>query len=80
MGQASEVGFYSMRQLASFEETDKQKGQIGIFPWSRSTIRRMIKRGKFPLPIKGLGQAMVWPKDVIHAYIEKIKEEGGFDD
>lgn len=57
-----EAGFYSFNQL--YKE---------IFPWSKTKLERMIRAGEFPKPVKGPGQARLWPKKVIREYIEKIK-------
>ena len=68
------TGFYSLSQLCSQGETDKQKAYVGIFPWSRMTIRRMIKKGEFPKPIEGVGRYLLWPKETIHEFVMKIRE------
>ena len=37
------VGFYDISQLASRRETERQKQHIGILPWSKSKIEKMLK-------------------------------------
>ena len=64
-----EAGFYSFNQL--YKE---------IFPWSKAKIERMIYAGEFPAPIKGVGKRLLWPKEVIHNYINEIKERGILND
>lgn len=59
----NETGFYSLNQLAK-----------EIFPWSKAKIERMIYAGEFPAPIKGASKCSLWPKEVIHKYIEEIKK------
>ena len=75
-GNSDLTGFYDISQLASRKETDRQKGYIGVLPWSRSQIERLIKAGKFPKPISD-GYKKIWPKAVIHEYIESLKLNGG---
>ena len=65
----NETGFYSLSQLAK-----------EIFPWSKAKIERMIYAGEFPAPIKGVGKRLLWPKEVIHNYINEIKERGILND
>ena len=69
------IGFYSLHQLATQKETKRQKAHEGIFPWGPATIRRMVAEGTFPTPVKGIGRANLWPKKVIHEFIEKIMKE-----
>ena len=69
-------GFYSLAQLCSRGETELQKAREGRFPWSRTKILGMVKRGEFPEPIRGVGQKSLWPKDAIHAFEAKIMQEG----
>ena len=71
-------GFYNMSQLASRQETQKQKAYIGVFPWSKSKINKMVKAGTFPKPVSD-GYQNLWRKDVIHEFIEKVSKEGGFE-
>lgn len=66
MSEDSEIGFYSIAQLVS------TKGKIGILPFSRATIFRMMKAGTFPEPIRSF-KANVWPKGVIHNYIVRLE-------
>ncbi len=61
------VGFYSLQQLASRNETARQKARVGIFPWCEMTIRRMWARGEFPKPIVWMNRNM-WKRGVIDAY------------
>lgn len=68
------VGFYDISQLASRRETERQKQHIGILPWSRSQICKLVKEGKFPKPLSD-GFRNIWPKRVIHEYIESLISE-----
>ncbi len=68
-----DVGFYSLQQLASQAETEKQKGRAGVFPLSEMTIRRMWTRGEFPKPVKYMNRN-VWGKEVINSYANLIKQ------
>lgn len=63
----TDIGFYTLSQIVS------SKGEIGIVPFSRSTVFRMIKNGTFPQPIRGF-KANVWPKEVIHNYIARLEK------
>ena len=74
-GNSDLTGFYDISQLASRKETDRQKGYIGILPWSRSQIERLIKAGKFPKPISD-GYKKIWPKAVIHEFIKTFEAKG----
>lgn len=67
MTEDSEIGFYSIAQLVS------TKGKIGILPFSRATVFRMVKNGTFPQPIREF-KANVWPKGVIHNYIVRLEK------
>lgn len=72
------TGYYNLRQLSSAEETSRQKKRIGVFPWSRAKIRRLVKRGEFPRPVR-FGEAanteLWWRKTDIHQYIEREEQE-----
>lgn len=70
-----DTGFYSLAQLCSRSETERQKGRVGVFPWSRTKILAMIERGEFPQPVRGLGRANLWPKATIREYAERIGGE-----
>jgi len=70
------VGFYDISQLASRRETERQKQHIGILPWSKSKIEKMLRDGKFPKPLSD-GYRKIWPKRVIHEFIENIISEAG---
>lgn len=72
---SDDVGFYKLSQLYSRVETARQKPYTGIFPWSRSKILQMVTDGTFPKPVRGYGQANLWPKAEIHAFIARMKEE-----
>lgn len=80
MGGKDEIGFYGLVQLASRQGTEIYKERIGIFPWGRNTILRMVDAGTFPAPIKGLGRQLLWPKEVIHAYIRRLTNNGEEDE
>lgn len=67
------VGYYNLFQLTSQRDTEKRKEHMGIFPWSRMTLLRMVKDGKFPAPaIKIAGQNM-WRKNDVHEFIKKLE-------
>ena len=74
MGQEAEIGFYSLAQLCTYQETEKQKPRVGIFPWGRTRILGMVSRGEFPAPVKRIGRFNLWPKKVIHEYIKEIEK------
>lgn len=66
-----DTGFYSLRQLYSTGETERQKAHIGIFPWGRTKILTMVKAGTFPKPVKTDGKILTWRKEDIHRYIDE---------
>lgn len=66
MSEDSEIGFYTLKQIVS------SKKHIGILPFSRATVFRMVKDGTFPEPIREF-KANVWPKKTIHEYIRRIE-------
>lgn len=70
----SNLGYYGIYHLASARETDRRKAHVGIFHWGKTKIMALVKRGEFPAPMKNLGQANVWAKEVIHRYVEFIKQ------
>ena len=67
-----DFGFYSLSQLASCRGTEKQRGQIGVFPWSKKHIRKMVTDGLFPPPSVRMYGQMMWPKEVIHRYRDAL--------
>lgn len=66
-------GYYSLRQLYSAREGTTQKAHTGLFPFSRSTLLNMVKRGEFPKPIK-LGIYNAWPKEQVEAWCREREE------
>lgn len=62
----SELGFYSLAQIVS------SKKKIGILPFSRATVFRMVKDGTFPEPIREF-KANIWPKKTIHDYLRRFE-------
>ncbi len=67
------MGFYSLQQLSSRNETARQKARVGVFPWCEMTIRRMWARGEFPKPIVWMKRNM-WRRGVIDAYSRLIAQ------
>ena len=45
------IGYYDLRQLSSAEETSRQKKRVGVFPWSKAKIRRLVKSLEFLIEI-----------------------------
>lgn len=72
------IGYYDLRQLSSAEETSRQKKRVGVFPWSKAKIRRLVKNLEFPQPVR-FGRAanaeLLWRKQDIHQYIERKELE-----
>jgi len=64
-------GFCDLYQISSERETTRQKGHIGMFPFSGMTIRRMWERGEFPKPLKLAGRN-AWRRDVIDKFAELL--------
>lgn len=69
------TGFYSLSQLASCRETEKQRGHIGILPLSKKQIGRLVDAGKFPAPVGRIGGQLIWRKADIHAFTKTL---GGY--
>ena len=72
------IGYYDLRQLSSAEETSRQKKRVGVFPWSKAKIRRLVKRLEFPQPVrfgKAANTELWWRKTDIHHYIEREEQE-----
>ena len=65
------TGFYSLYQLYTTRETERQKEHCGVFPWGRTKILRLVRQKEFPAPVK-VGRGNVWKKGVIHRYEELI--------
>lgn len=70
------TGFYSLSQLASCRETDKQRARVGVFPLSKKQILRLVDAGNFPAPVGRLGGQAIWRKVDIRAFAETL--EGGY--
>ena len=66
------AGFYSLSQLASCRETQRQRGHVGILPLSKKQIGRLVDAGKFPAPAGRLCGQRVWRKTDIHAFAERL--------
>lgn len=81
MGQDN-IGFYDLSQLASCRKTEKQREHIGILPLSKKQIGRLLDAGKFPAPAGRMFGRLVWRKEDILSFIEKIEivleKEGDF--
>lgn len=70
------VGYYDLRQLSSAKETSRQKERVGVFPWSKSKIRRLVKRLEFPQPVrfgKAANTELWWRKTDIHQYMKEME-------
>lgn len=68
------VGYYDLRQLSSAEETSRQKKRVGVFPWSKAKIRRLVKRREFPQPVRfgcAANAELLWRKADIHQYMKE---------
>ncbi len=44
---------------------------------SKSTLRRMIRRGEFPEPLKLSPGASRWPKQDVYHYIDRLPRRSG---
>ena len=76
MDATGELGFYCMADLYSCGETERQKRHEGLFPWTKATILKKIKQGKFPAPCPiRIGRLNLWPKEVINNFIKEIEGE-----
>lgn len=71
----ADVGYYDLYQLTSSRGGKYFKAHDGVFPWSEKTIERMVKRGDFPPPLKGLGQKNVWRKRDVHEWMSRREAE-----
>lgn len=71
MGQDA-VGFYSLSQLASCRETQRQRGRIGVLPLGKKQILRLVNAGKFPAPVGRMSGQLIWRKEDIHEYTETL--------
>lgn len=60
-GQLPKEGFATQREI------------LCVLPFSASTLRTLIKDGKFAAPIWLSKRTKVWPVEVIRAEIEKLK-------
>lgn len=70
------TGFYSLTQLSSRRETGSRQGRTGVFSWSKSMIRKLLKKGDFPEPSLHMYGQMMWRKDVIAAFQEDLMQKG----
>ena len=71
MGQDS-IGFYSLSQLASCRETQRQRGRVGILPLGKKQILRLVDAGEFPAPVGRMSGQLIWRKEDIHEYTEML--------
>lgn len=60
-GQLPAEGFATQREI------------LCVLPFSASTLRTLIKEGKFAAPIWLSKRTKVWPVEIIRAEIEKLK-------
>ena len=70
------IGYYDLRQLSSAEETSRQKKRVGVFPWSKAKIRRLVKSLEFPQPVrfgKAANAELMWCKTDIHQYMKEME-------
>lgn len=70
------IGYYDLRQLSSAEETSRQKKRVGVFPWSKAKIRRLVKSLEFPQPVrfgKASNAELMWRKTDIHQYMKEME-------
>ena len=67
-------GYYDLYQLGTVRETERKKGHRGLFPWHPETIKRRVKNGTFPAPMK-LGRKNVWKEEDIDAF-KRVLEAG----
>ena len=70
------LGYYDLRQLSSAEETSRQKKRVGVFPWSKAKIRRLVKSLEFPQPVrfgKAANAELMWRKTDIHQYMKEME-------
>lgn len=67
-----EYGFLRLRQIIG----NKQKGEQGFFPVSASTWWKGVKEGRYPQPVRHLGQRItVWRAEDIRALIENVAND-----
>ena len=60
-----------MKELASTRSTP------GMMPMCAETIWAMVKRGKFPEPVKFSDRVTAWRMSDVNAYIEKMSKQQG---
>jgi prophage regulatory protein len=60
--------YYRMAQLVGHPGSPRRKPQVGMFPFSDTTLWRMVKAGKFPKPVKLSGGITAWPAPDVDAW------------
>ncbi len=66
----SNLEFLREKQLVG----DSSKGVTGILPFSRATLWRLTKEGRFPKPVKlGLG-ITAWRRSDVDAWIASVEQ------
>jgi prophage regulatory protein len=60
--------YYRLAQLVGHPGSSRCKAQTGMFPFSDSTLWRMVKAGKFPKPVKLSGGVTAWPAADVDAW------------
>ncbi|MEL5856948.1 helix-turn-helix transcriptional regulator [Aeromonas veronii] len=61
-----ETGFIREAQLV----TTPSKSKVGPMPFSKSTLWRMVRDGKFPKPIKLGARVTAWRCEEVHEWIK----------
>ena len=74
-----DTGFYSLSQLASCRETEKQRARVGVFPLSKKQILRLVDAGNFPAPVGRIGGQSIWRKVDIRAFAKTLCRGGSIE-
>ena len=70
MNEIPKSGFLRLRQIIG----NKAKGEQGFFPVSSSTWWKGVKEGRYPQPVKSLGERITaWRAEDIRALIDSHK-------
>ncbi len=72
VGVNSIEGYYTLSQLCSTGPNSRDGERIGLFPFGKTKIIKMIKAGEFPKATRYSGHKWLWDKDVIHEYIQEM--------
>lgn len=64
-----ETGYIRQRELIGIPGKAGKPGRLGIVPFSRTTLWRMIKAGTFPAPVKLSPGVTAWRVEAVMAWI-----------